>query len=48
MDNKAIMINTIKRALLNPDFIEAAGLDSDAMEGRTAREDFVRAVLPFG
>ena len=44
MDNKAIMINTIKGALLNPDFIEAAGLDSDVMEVRTAREDFVEMV----
>ena len=44
MDNKAIMINTIKGALLNPDFIEAAGLDSYVMEVRTAREDFVEMV----
>ena len=44
MDNKALMINTIKEALLAPDFIAAAGLDSDVMEVRTAREDFVEMV----
>ena len=44
MDNKALMVNTIKGTLLDPDFIANSGMDSGVMQARTAREDFVEMV----
>lgn len=44
MDNKALMVSTIKGSLLDPVFITNAGLDSGVMQARTAREDFVEMV----
>ena len=44
MDNKALLVSTIKGSLLDPVFITNAGLDSGVMQSRTAREDFVEMV----